>query len=437
MSDKNLTRQGTESLNQLYSVLAETTYFIKRPKALQFEEAYDAWSVPVLWGLVDNGAEKTWLFFVAPSNAVVIDLLKRLVDAALPVNVLILSTVLTESIYKEAYTLKQLKNHLQQRFNLVFATGVDCRVSGMLEEGDVEINSGFTGQLQPFVLVKGDVSAAYEPFSGLSSLGILMEVVKAIELNTEMCDRAFGQMSAPPTFLGLGDIRCREEAATPPYAAGYFNWPYYTEHIGEKFNQLKALVVWSAEDAINQYNYSYNEYLRKQRKPSYQNCQEIPVEVLLYEELIAQYNGVFPMNTECALEGTLDIVKHMVATLERNHPVIVMGLLPTAYPSQDNDAFFSAVLFKVLEVLGEKTGVQWRHRHYSRVPSVLSFFDGKSHPSEIMRAKMPLEPDGHYMKALEEEERSMPCVQVTFSERYGASEAAQKFIEQLIRELSA
>jgi arginine utilization protein RocB len=249
------------------------------------------------------------------------------------------------------YAARWLDEFKQERL-LKFTLSVLLEPHMKSNPDEFPVYTGSVGKMMPFIFVKGDAVHAGEAFSGLSALSILMEIVKAVEANTELSDFDQGQITPPPTFLGLRDLKNQYDVTTPEYAAGYFNWLFLKGSAYEKLALLKKQCVWSVEDAINQYNYSFNAYLRRQGLPSFQCCQELTVEVLYYEELVKRVPSDF--NIEAQLAATRVAYPHLsdqmlaiewtrilIEAVNFKTPVVVIGLLTPYYPAVSDNAYFN------------------------------------------------------------------------------------------------
>lgn len=418
-----------KKLKAIHSEVGKIPYFVENPNLYGVHKNEKKENVDIVWGLHLKNPEKTIVLFgrqssegtfssrhekqaqemtQTPLNLLRLQTAEDLGDVSL-LYVCVPCDAKALPIMAEFSTLlKQLKKAHGLSYTLILNTESDFAKPHM----EITVQSGLMGQMIPFVFVKGSNVDTLNPFSGIGSVGILNEVIKAIDQNTEMSDRMYGQMAPPPVFLGIKDLRTAYNTKSPDAVVGYFNWPFFKDNIGQKFNQLKELCVWSAEDAINQYNYSYNEYLRKQRKPSYINCQDIHIDVMLYEELLDRYEGVFPVNNIDEVNGSIDAVKHMVDAMNFENPLMVIGLLPQFLPTVENDEFFIATLTHLTEALSVEKQVVVRHEHFFGKPSPLNLLNTASQGIDEARVKMPIEPESETWQVLKKQLPMIPVINV-------------------------
>lgn len=429
--EKNKT-YSTKKLSEVYTELCEMSYFSEFDSQLGIIQEVNEDSSDIVYGLYRSESEKTIILMSHlneehPSSVEMYDEIE-IENISHRVHLNLLKAISKERregfsvlyicISKEASPLptlagiSHLLEKLKNQYHLSYMMVISSEADEEKENSAVRIQSGIVGQMVPFIYVKGEPINTFHPFSGIGAVGILNEIIKAIDQNTEMSDRSFGQMTPPPVFLGVRDLRSQFNARAPEAVTAYFNWPFFKDNIDQKFIQLKELCVWSVEDAINQYNYSYNEYLRKQKKPSYINCHDICVEVLLYEDLLDRYEGIFPVNHMDEVNGSIDVVRHMVESLDFKTPVVVIGLLPTYLPAVVNDDFFNASLMHWTEALSVEKQVMVRHEHFFSKSSILNLFNTFSEGIDIARIKMPMEPHAQKWQSLKKELPILPLINI-------------------------
>lgn len=206
---------------------------------------------------------------------------------------------------------------------------------------------GQAGVVSPLILVKGMPINVEHAFSGISAVTLMMELIKAIETNTEMSDVVCKKMMPPPAFYDVKTACLNQSANLPDVAYGAFHWFCQKDNLSYKMDQLKQLCVWSVEDAINQYNYSYNEYLRKQGLPNYQECQAIDVPVMFFEETLPSLHNLEPLDkvlknlgdSPAVLIGHTRLHKPIIDArhfFQRDHVPFALPVYPFKAPHMSN-----------------------------------------------------------------------------------------------------
>ena len=289
-----------------------------------------------------------------------INQLRKATEGAYKHNILFISVPDEETLSVGMRAATELILDLKEKHHLSFELAILTEPHERVDEEEIVLSSGSVGKMMPIIVTKGQSTHSGLAYKGLNSVAIAMEVIKAIELNTEMGDVVDKRMTPPPTFLDLHTLREGYSVTTPEYTVATFNWLFLKGNLEYKMSQLKELCKWSMEDAINQYNYSYNEFLRKQHQPSYCDCHDINFEILFYDELIERvkekvnvdvlYNDIISANSERSVqENTALYIKALMGYLNVADPVVVIGLLPPFYPAVTSKAYFEAQLKEVLE----------------------------------------------------------------------------------------
>ena len=326
--------------------------------------------------------------------------LKRSAMSSLGINVLFLSVPDEETqslgMRHAVHVLKDLKTQFGLEYELAILSEPHDRV----DENQFTVSSGSVGKMMPVIVTKGMPTHSGIAYGGLSAISITMEIVKAIELNTEMGDKINKKMTPPPMFLNLNTYKDTYDVTTPEFTAAYFNWLYLKDNLSQKFVQLKELCVWSMEDAINQFNYWYNEYLRKQSMPSFQECMEFNFDILLFDELKEKISAHTDVDQLFEMiktdypnlpphELTIKYIQKLIKLLGVRHPVVVIGLLPPFYPVVDSSAYFESHLKDVIQDVLQQKELSLRHDLYFMGISDMSYIKQMSHDPRAVLSLMP------------------------------------------------
>lgn len=298
-----------------------------------------------------------WFFGSGENSglATSLPLLERATLEEFGVNILLISAPkgnLSSNCQKQ---LKELLISLESTFKLNYEMGITTTPQSRNHLDEFAIGTGSAGKVMPLVVSKGMPVYSSSAYSGINSISIAMEIIKAVELNTEMGDCLDGKMTPPPTFLDLYSIRDNMGKVIPEYTIGSFNWLFLKNRIQDRFEQLRELCKWSLEDAINQFNYSYNEYLRKQGLPSYRECMAFDFEILFLDELESRVSQTVDLgnlfvqiqdaNPKASSQEL--VAKYVVNLIERanyKHPVVVIALWQPFDPPVESHAYFDAKL---------------------------------------------------------------------------------------------
>ena len=350
--------------------------------------------------------EGEWLFGRGSCDmkaglAINLSQLKKATMISPGVNVLFLSVPDEETQSAGMRHAVKLLKSLKERFSLHFELAILTEPHERAQRDEFRISTGSVGKMMPVIVTKGMPTHSGVAYSGLNSISIAMEIVKAIELNVEMGDTINKRMTPPPAFLNMFSVKETYDVTTPEFTVAYFNWLYLKGNLMGKFEQLKELCKWSMEDAINQFNYSYNEYLRKQAMPSYRECMEFKFEILLYEELAERVNSTTDVKmlykklrtenpTLPAHELTVLLIRQMIHALGAPYPVVVIGLLPPFYPVVDSAAYYDETLKSDIEMTLKTQGLSYTRDNYFMGISDMSYIKKMSHDPKGILNQMPL-----------------------------------------------
>lgn len=412
------------------------------------ELANDEWNRSIIWALCDKGKKETvvllshfdsvdttcdvlqpefdfnetsqWLFGKGSCDmkaglAIHMHILKQAFEEDAYPNILLLSVPDEESLSEGMRQATQLLIELKKEYQLNYTLAIGSEPHERDIEDTFVLQTGTVGKMMPFVFSKGISAHSACPFTGLNALALVMEIIKAIEQNTEMGDRQDSRITPPPTFLGVKDLKGKYDVTTPEFAVGYFNWLFFKDNISQKFEQLRELCVWSVEDAINQYNYSYNEYLRKQGLPSYKECQDIKVEVIFVEELMKRcdFKKLAISKEHLSLqEQTIELVHVMVQSLNLDHPIVVIGLMPPYYPPVNSKIFYENTLKESLQKSADGLNLKLIDAPYYMGISDLSFVQPMSEEALFSLSNMPLYGEHYSIDQKGLKQISMPIINI-------------------------
>jgi len=351
--------------------------------------------------------DENWLFGRGSSDmkagfAVQLYLMEKVIASpeAFP-NVLWLSVPDEEYLSAGMRAATKLIDDLKIKFGLKIPLAILSEPHARKEEDTFVTYAGSAGKLKPMIVARGIETHAGDIFSGFNAIGIMTEIVKAIELNTEMSDLKYREMTSPPAFMGLRDLKQKQDVTTPEFIAGFFNWTFLNNTFENKFEQLRTLCIWSLEDAINQYNYSKNEYLRKQCLPSYEACSEFKTEVLFFKDILALMPETFDLKTFITKQGFLlglelddpvllaHVVKQMMIKAEIEGPAVVIGLLPPFYPAKDSTAYYESTLEPILSSVSKTLNVKLELQHFFMKISDMSYLGNETADYTYVEQNLP------------------------------------------------
>lgn len=177
---------------------------------------------------------------------------------------------------------------LQAKYGWEFIGAIDTDYTTFRYPGDENryVYVGTTGKLLPCFYIYGEETHVGEPFNGLDANLLASEVLQKIDLNTELCDLADGEVALPPISLHQRDTKPEYSVQTANAVNLYFNYPTHCSEPAEVLAKCcrKASAAFAA--VICRLNEEYEEFCALSRIP----FQRLPweVKVLTYDELYRQ-----------------------------------------------------------------------------------------------------------------------------------------------------
>jgi len=308
-------------------------------------------------------------------------------------------------------SLRRALPALAARWGIDIVAGINLDATS--DQGDGTegraIYRGTIGKLLPFAFIVGQPSHASYPFEGISAHLIAAEIMRAVEANAELCDRAGGEVSPPPICLEARDFRGGYEVTTPDRTWIAFNWLSHSRSPEEMFNLFRSKVQGALSRALQHFNVQAERYAHYIAAP--QPAGERSPLVLTVAELRqklervgghAAITAVRSLETSLAgndnpLEVTRRLVDEMVAQARLTGPAVVIGFGSLHYPhthldaSRPLDLAFAQGLEAARSAVEQRLGTRFKYRDYFMGISDMSFL-GQAPPeadSHIVASNTP------------------------------------------------
>jgi len=142
---------------------------------------------------------------------------------------------------------------------------------------------GTTGKLLPCFYLYGEETHVGEAFNGLDANLLASEVLFQMDLSTDLCDIADGEVTLPPISLYQRDVKTEYSVQTANAVNLYFNYATHVSQPDEVLAKCKAKAISSFENVIKRLNEEYEKFCSLSQIPH----QKLPweVNVLTYEEM--------------------------------------------------------------------------------------------------------------------------------------------------------
>ena len=232
---------------------------------------------------------------------------------------------------------------------------------------------GTTGKLLPCFFIYGEETHVGEPFNGLDANLLASEVMRRIDLATDLCDIADGEVALPPISLHQRDNKTEYSVQTANTVNLYFNWPTHSSEPDEVLAKCRVKAVEAFEAVIAHLNAEYEKFCRMSHIP----FRRLPWEtnVLTYDELYRQVKAEMGDEIDRILEGVIEqlrgrnaddrevsmaIVDEVHKHCSDKNSKIVVYFAPPYYPHnfvRDGDARSDILLAAVGRAVAEARSV--------------------------------------------------------------------------------
>ncbi|MDR7868430.1 MAG: M20/M25/M40 family metallo-hydrolase [Sporomusaceae bacterium] len=228
---------------------------------------------------------------------------------------------------------------------------------------------GTTGKLLPCFYLYGEETHVGEAFNGLDANLLASEVLYQMDLSTDLCDIADGEVTLPPVSLSQRDLKAEYSAQTANAVNLYFNYATHSSQPDEVLAKCKQKAIKSFENVIKRLNEEYEKYCALSAIP----FRRLPweVNVLTYEELyhnvkreiggeldriIEQLSEKLRAQNVDEREFSLAIVQEVHSRYSDKNSKIIVYFAPPYYPHiyvKDDDKKGKALLDAVTKAVGD------------------------------------------------------------------------------------
>ena len=195
---------------------------------------------------------------------------------------------------------------LQGKRDWEFIAAIDTDFMTFRYPGDEHryVYVGTTGKLLPCFFIYGEETHVGEPFNGLDANLLASEVMRRIDLSTDLCDIADGEVALPPISLHQRDNKTEYSVQTANTVNLYFNWPTHCSEPAEVLAKCWGKALESFEAVICHLNEEYEKFCTLSHIP----FQRLPWEanVLTYDELYQQVKAEMGGKIDQILEALIE-----------------------------------------------------------------------------------------------------------------------------------
>ena len=220
-----------------------------------------------------------------------------------------------------------LLEKIKEEHHLDYRLAVCAEPNRRTDDGKTQVvSAGSIGKLLPVVLVQGKLVQIGSYREGLNPLGILSRIVAATEGDESFTERFEDELSVPPVWMYVRDLKDGYDFSLPRRAAGYCN--VLTFHktparvLAYFLGKIKAAVTDASQPvAVKTWVTLWQQ--AKQRDGFADFSKEIMEQAAV---LLKEQHKTFPEVTLWLMQRTLDFV-------QADEPLVLLGFAPPYYPA--------------------------------------------------------------------------------------------------------
>lgn len=294
-------------------------------------------------------------------------------------NILFMANPVEENQHTGVIEALGTLNYLKEKYKLEYELAINNDYICPLYPGDNNkyVYTGTVGKLLPSFYIVGKETHVGQCFEGINPNQIASELIKNIDLNTELCDGYNNEFTLPPSVLKYKDLKKNYNVQTPVAVLTYFNYFVHNASITEVVSKLKNIAYNSFDNVINNLNSNYEKFC----KISNQEYNLLPWKsnVITYSELYSKVkaecgeqldNIINDLSKTLLEQGTdirevcLNIVEKLWEMSKEKNPTIVLFFAPPYCPHntlKSEDELENSVIKKIKECIEEVEKVSNEH----------------------------------------------------------------------------
>mgnify|MGYP002558500125 CR=1 FL=1 len=337
-----------------YGTLKE---FALTPEVLKEKMKDLEWSDP---DVVKDLASEDWLFGRGTADmkggtaVLLCELFKAAAEGIRPdLNILYVGVGDEETAAEGIFQSVGLFTELKDRYDLDYKLLVNGEPTTKDSAKKYVYYDGSIGKALPFIVTKSKLVHVGNLMQGLNSAVIASNIVRRVELNTDLCSEDYGQKCVPPTVLYMKDDKKFYNVSVPLYTNLFLN-TFFTNS-NNALNILRSLgqiCREAADEAVEMYNKAYDFM-----KPDHPNPNH-NVRVMSLSELedfnkanVSDYDSKKDAFVKGQIEKVnsgqsitqlatgFDIVQWEIEQSEITDPMVVYGLMAPYVPAVNNHYF--------------------------------------------------------------------------------------------------
>ncbi len=234
-----------------------------------------------------------------------------------------------------------LLEQLKDRYHLEYRLAVCSEPSQRMADGKTQIvYSGSIGKLLPVVLVQGKLVQVGSYREGVNPIGILSRIVAATEGDESFAETFGNEVSVPPVWMYVRDLKEGYDFSLPQRAAGYCNVLTFRKTPAHVMAYFLGKIKGAVADTGHSVTVMTWVTLWQQAKQhsgfiKFRQETEQKKKILLQKE-----HKTFPEVTLWLMQQTLDFMNY-------DKPVVIFGFAPPYYPAVRSEDMRDPLRFEV------------------------------------------------------------------------------------------
>lgn len=262
-----------------------------------------------------------------------------------PGNLLFVATPDEENRSRGVRSFRDALPAIAEKFDLDIIGGINLDASG--DDGDGAegraVYLGSVGKFSPFAFVAGRPTHAGYAFDGVSAHLIGAEIMRAMEMNSTLCDEAHGELSPAPVCLEAKDVRHGYEVTTPAHVWLSFNWLTHRRTPEDVLSEFRAMVGMAMQTALDTQTQNAKSFFDRQGAGQARTHQGQVLTYTELHELAVAHGGQAAADRLNALDQSLSggedplsttrqIVAATLAEARLEGPLVIIGFSTLHYP---------------------------------------------------------------------------------------------------------
>ncbi len=310
-----------------------------------------------------------------------------------PGNLLFVATPDEENRSRGMRAFRDALPAIAEKFDLDIIGGINLDASG--DDGDGTegraVYLGSVGKFSPFAFVAGRPTHAGYAFNGVSAHLIGAEIMRAMEINSALCDEAHGELSPAPVCLEAKDVRHGYEVTTPAHVWLSFNWLTHRRTPEDVLYEFRALVAAAMRTALDAQTRNAKNFFDRQGTGHTGPHEGRVLSYAELHELAVAHGGQAAADRLNALDHSLSSGEDPLSTTRRivaatlteaglEGPLVIIGFSTLHYPRIHLDSagtagrIFAQNLMSAAERCAERHGTGIKAKQFFAGISDMSFF---------------------------------------------------------------